>query len=120
VLEYIPEDVDPFGPPMTTIIKHADLGEVKGNVVDGIAQFLGLQYASLENRFAPSAPKTEYVTSIDATKYGQVPQPKSCKSLLIPTVLLLSHLPEPSIKNLGLSSTRCRSQKLQTIPIRSV
>lgn len=58
---------------MATSFKHTSLGEVKGNVVDGTAQFLGLQYASLKDRFAPPQLVTDYGSkSIDATKYGQV------------------------------------------------
>ena len=58
---------------MATSFKHVELGEVKGNVTDGTAQFLGLQYATLENRFAPPQLKTKYEARIDASKFGQVP-----------------------------------------------
>lgn len=58
---------------MTTTFKHADLGELKGNVVDGTAQFLGLKYASLENRFAAPQLVTTYGSgAVDASKYGYV------------------------------------------------
>jgi len=57
---------------MATSFKHADLGELKGIVGGGTAQFLGLQYASLENRFAPPQLKTKYGATIDASKFGQV------------------------------------------------
>jgi carboxylesterase type B len=57
---------------MATTFKHTDLGEVKGNIRGGTAQFLGLQYASLEDRFAPPQLRTKYGASIDASKFGQV------------------------------------------------
>jgi carboxylesterase type B len=55
---------------MATTLNHAELGEVKGNVKGVTAQFLGLQYASLANRFAPPQLKTQYGFSIDASKFG--------------------------------------------------
>ncbi|KAF2636651.1 carboxylesteras-like protein [Massarina eburnea CBS 473.64] len=59
---------------MTTLFKHSDLGEVKGSSVDGAVQFLGLKYASLENRFAaPQLHTSSASGSIDASKYGAPP-----------------------------------------------
>ena len=56
---------------MSTTFKHAELGELKGKVVDGTVQFLGLKYASLENRFAQPQLVTSYGSgSTDASKYG--------------------------------------------------
>jgi transcriptional regulator of acetoin/glycerol metabolism len=37
---------------MSISIQHLELGEVRGNVADGTAQFLGLKYASIQNRLA--------------------------------------------------------------------
>lgn len=60
---------------MAATLKHPDVGVVTGNVVNGTAQFLGLKYASLENRFAPPKVVTDYGSGeIDASKYGQVVQ----------------------------------------------
>ncbi|KAJ4296317.1 hypothetical protein N0V90_006362 [Kalmusia sp. IMI 367209] len=59
---------------MTTTFKHQDLGDVKGNAKDGVVQFLGLKYASLEDRFASPSLVTEYGSGvIDASKYGPPP-----------------------------------------------
>jgi hypothetical protein len=58
---------------MSTIFEHADLGEIKGKVVDGTVQFLGLKYASLRDRLAPPQLVTSYgAGTIDASKYGYV------------------------------------------------
>ncbi|KAF1949059.1 alpha/beta-hydrolase [Byssothecium circinans] len=59
---------------MTANLKHPSLGEVKGKVVDGAVHFLGLKYASLENRFsAPQLHTSEGSSVIDASKYGPPP-----------------------------------------------
>ncbi|KAF1975707.1 carboxylesteras-like protein [Bimuria novae-zelandiae CBS 107.79] len=59
---------------MTTIFKHADLGKIKGNIKDGVAQFLGLKYASLQNRFAAPSLVTNYGSgTVDASKFGPPP-----------------------------------------------
>ncbi|PVI02247.1 carboxylesteras-like protein [Periconia macrospinosa] len=60
---------------MATTFKHPDLGEVKAKPVDGALQFLGLKYASLQDRFAAPQLYTNYnsSTSIDATKFGPPP-----------------------------------------------
>ncbi|KAL5447662.1 hypothetical protein PMIN05_001957 [Paraphaeosphaeria minitans] len=51
--------------------KHKDLGEIQGNSNNGVVQFLGLKYASLENRFAAPSLVTDYSSGlIDATKFG--------------------------------------------------
>jgi carboxylesterase type B len=56
---------------MTTTCKHNDLGDIRGNSCDGVVQFLGLKYASLENRFASPSLVTHYSSGLtDATKYG--------------------------------------------------
>jgi len=56
---------------MSASLKHAELGELKGNVVDGTAQFLGLKYATLKNRLAPAELVDSYESgSTDASKYG--------------------------------------------------
>lgn len=51
--------------------QHKDLGEVRGDNHDGVVHFLGVKYASLENRFAAPSLVTDYSSGkIDATKYG--------------------------------------------------
>jgi len=56
---------------MSTSFEHVDLGNLKGKVVDGTVQFLGLKYASLADRFAPPQLVTSYGSEpLDATKYG--------------------------------------------------
>jgi hypothetical protein len=56
---------------MSTSLQHPELGELKGKVVDGAIQFLGLKYAKLKNRFAPAELINDYRASpTDGTKYG--------------------------------------------------
>lgn len=56
---------------MSTTLKHANLGNLKGNIVNGTAQFLGLKYAKLKNRLATAEIVETYDTGVtDATKYG--------------------------------------------------
>lgn len=53
-------------------LSHPTIGKVKGNATkDGVIEFLGLQYATLTDRFAPAKIK-EYSkqNTIDATKIG--------------------------------------------------
>lgn len=58
---------------MATTIQHPDLGEVNGQTAEGVVQFLGLQYASLKDRFASPELRTDYTSkTVDATKFGQV------------------------------------------------
>jgi carboxylesterase type B len=57
---------------MSVTFKHAPLGDLKGNSVDGAVQFLGLKYASLKNRFAPAELIESYGGGADATKFGSV------------------------------------------------
>ena len=58
---------------MAATLKHTQLGELKGNSVDGTVQFLGLKYASLKNRLATAEIVNSYGSGItDATKYGSV------------------------------------------------
>ncbi|KAK5262757.1 hypothetical protein LTR40_014878, partial [Exophiala xenobiotica] len=56
----------------TVTIQHPTIGEVVGREVDGVHQFLGVQYATLENRLAESKVKTAYPSggSVDATRHG--------------------------------------------------
>lgn len=56
---------------MSATLDHPEFGQVTGTAVDGTVQFLGLKYASLENRFAPPQLVTSYGSvPVDATKYG--------------------------------------------------
>ncbi|KAH8732619.1 carboxylesterase-like protein [Phaeosphaeriaceae sp. PMI808] len=55
-------------------LKHPKLGELHGNLVNGTAQFLGLKYATLENRLAAAKMINSYGPGpTDATKYGPPP-----------------------------------------------
>ncbi|RAR15774.1 para-nitrobenzyl esterase [Stemphylium lycopersici] len=59
---------------MSATFKHAALGELEGNKVDGSIQFLGLKYASIKDRFAPPELVSDYGSgSTDATKFGPPP-----------------------------------------------
>jgi hypothetical protein len=56
---------------MSTSLQHSELGELKGNIIDGVAQFLGLKYATLKNRLATAELLSNYGQEpTDATKYG--------------------------------------------------
>jgi len=56
----------------TTTLKHPEIGEIKGKVGDGVHQFLGVQYGTLENRFSESKVKSSYSSPVDATSHGYV------------------------------------------------
>jgi hypothetical protein len=55
------------------VFTHPSIGRLKGNTAkEGVLQFLGLQYATLTDRFAPAKMK-EYSNqseTVDATKIG--------------------------------------------------
>jgi hypothetical protein len=56
---------------MSTSFRHSDLGELKGVLQHGTAQFLGLKYATLRNRLAAAELAESYGPGpTDATKYG--------------------------------------------------
>jgi carboxylesterase type B len=57
---------------MSTILKHGKLGEIHGVLGDDVVQFLGIQYASLKDRFAKSEILDRDLDSsvIDATRIG--------------------------------------------------
>jgi carboxylesterase type B len=56
---------------MSTTLEHDSLGELKGNTKDGVAEFLGLKYATLKDRFASAELLDRYGPGpTDATKYG--------------------------------------------------
>ncbi|KAK4948643.1 hypothetical protein LTR10_012647 [Elasticomyces elasticus] len=54
----------------TTTLKHPEIGEIKGQVGDGVHQFLGVQYGTIEDRFAESKVKSSYSSPVDATSHG--------------------------------------------------
>jgi carboxylesterase type B len=57
------------------IAEHPKLGTVHGKHVDGVAQFLGIKYASLKDRLAPPDLVDEYpLRTVDATNLGCVSQ----------------------------------------------
>ncbi|KAF5844230.1 hypothetical protein GGP41_002800 [Bipolaris sorokiniana] len=59
---------------MSATLNHPALGEIKGNQRDGVAQFLGLKYASIKDRFAPPELVDNYgPDNTDATKFGPSP-----------------------------------------------
>ena len=39
---------------MASPLNHPTLGQIQGNLKDGVVQFLGVKYASIKDRFAPS------------------------------------------------------------------
>jgi hypothetical protein len=56
---------------MSTSLQHSKLGQLNGKVIEGTAQFLGLEYATLKNRLATAELLNKYEQGpIDATKYG--------------------------------------------------
>jgi hypothetical protein len=55
---------------MSASLQHRELGELKGNIVDGTAQFLGLKYATLKDRLAAAELLSNGRGPTDATKYG--------------------------------------------------
>ncbi|EOA88727.1 hypothetical protein ACJQWK_06076 [Exserohilum turcicum] len=59
---------------MSATLHHPQLGKVTGNQRDGVAQFLGLKYASVEDRFAAPQLLDKYAAgNIDATQFGPPP-----------------------------------------------
>ena len=57
---------------VTATLNHPSIGKVVGNVdCESVTKYLGLQYATLTDRFAPPQIK-DYTenTLIDATKHG--------------------------------------------------
>lgn len=64
---------------MTTIITTSKLGQIRGKPGDGVTQYLGIKYATLENRFADAQLIEERQGDIlDATKDGSV-SPLRCQ-----------------------------------------
>ena len=55
---------------MSAEFQHPELGLINGVLDDGVIQFRGIQYATLDNRFASPRLKEEYNGSIDATNFG--------------------------------------------------
>jgi hypothetical protein len=56
-----------------TTFTHPTIGSIKGNTSkEGVVQFLGLQYATVADRFAPAKIKqySNNNETIDATKIG--------------------------------------------------
>lgn len=59
----------------TSPYDHPDIGTLEASTAqEGVLQFLGVQYATLEHRFAPAVVKKYSPgAKIDATKLGYVP-----------------------------------------------
>jgi len=56
---------------MASPLNHPTLGQIRGNLKDGVVQFLGVKYASIKDRFAPSEVFDSSGSGIiDATKPG--------------------------------------------------
>jgi carboxylesterase type B len=57
---------------MATTLQHPTLGNITGVVKDGVTQYLGIKYATLENRLAAPVPLLDNGGRgpIDATTYG--------------------------------------------------
>lgn len=51
-------------------LSHPSIGTILGRDVDGAYQFLGIQYATLQDRLAESQLKTEYKSPVDARNHG--------------------------------------------------
>lgn len=56
---------------MAATFTHPTLGELRPKLADGVEQFLGLKYASIENRLSPpKLYKKDIEGAIDATNFG--------------------------------------------------
>ncbi|EEU35497.1 uncharacterized protein NECHADRAFT_98197 [Fusarium vanettenii 77-13-4] len=57
---------------MATQLEHPHLGHIRGVKpgVEGVAQYLGIQYATLAHRFAAPEVKIKYEGTVDATNFG--------------------------------------------------
>ncbi|KAF2099803.1 alpha/beta-hydrolase [Rhizodiscina lignyota] len=88
----------------TTSFQHASIGTIRGIVRSpSVSQFLGIQYATLKNRFARAQLIESYENyadndkALDATKYGPLPlcHPQACYM----EQLLIQHaLPHPEYR----------------------
>ncbi|KAJ5714650.1 uncharacterized protein N7483_011831 [Penicillium malachiteum] len=59
---------------MAAILKTSHLGEIQGKAEDGVTNYLGIQYATLKNRFAdPELVETRSGDILDATNNGPTP-----------------------------------------------
>ncbi|CAI6331486.1 unnamed protein product [Periconia digitata] len=60
---------------MSTTFNHPDLGEVAAKPADGVLQFRGLKYASLQDRFSAPQLQDSYdpAGKLDATSFGPPP-----------------------------------------------
>jgi len=57
-------------------VEHPSFGSIKGVQKDGVVQYLGFPYATLENRFAEPVLKESYEASeLDATTTGYTAWP---------------------------------------------
>lgn len=58
------------------MLNHPRLGEVLGapHESEEVVQYLGIQYATLDHRFASPEVKTGYGGKVDATSWGYVSQ----------------------------------------------
>ncbi|OAL25855.1 hypothetical protein AYO20_10317 [Fonsecaea nubica] len=54
----------------TVTVEHPSIGAVKGLDGDGVYQFFGVQYATLQDRLAEAQVKSRYESPVDATSHG--------------------------------------------------
>ena len=57
---------------MAVQLEHPHLGQIRGVKpgVEGVVQYLGIQYATLAHRFAAPEVKIEYEGMVDAANFG--------------------------------------------------
>lgn len=77
-------------------LHHAAIGQIQGKYGKGVVQYLGIKYASLEDRLAePQVMEYSGEEEIDATRHGYV------LSTLLTDSLVLSVIPFDRLRNQG-------------------
>ncbi|KAI3390937.1 hypothetical protein diail_8335 [Diaporthe ilicicola] len=112
----------------TTILEHPSAGQIHGVQPEGqphVEQYLGIQYATLENRFARGKLVETYTAPIQATKTGPLPvaDPKNCDNEHLLLQHSLSH-PEYSFSdtecltlNVSVPSLDARGARAEPLPV---
>jgi hypothetical protein len=57
---------------MAATLQHPELGSISGCKGDGVCQYLGVQYATIKDRFSEPVLRTDYGGEIIATRSGYV------------------------------------------------
>jgi hypothetical protein len=57
---------------MAATLQHPELGSITGCKGDGVNQYLGVQYATIKDRFSEPILRTDYGGEITSTKVGYV------------------------------------------------